>query len=119
MHPKLLHWLNGPSTKDGKTNIQYLSELIGVNGGSIDIRKLGAVPDESPWKRSGLVPNEALDLTAMTHFAWGLMFGIEKDLRDVLNECVQNEINRQVKGTAIYIPRSDEIERFSRKVIPK
>lgn len=116
MHPKLLHWLNGDSSKKGKTNLQYLAELIAVNDGSIDIHKLGAVPNDSVWKRTGLVPNEALDLTGMVQFCHGIMFTLEKDLRNVLNECVQHEIDQQVRGTRIIIPRSDEISRFSKKV---
>lgn len=114
MHVKLLHWLNGPSTKEGKTNLKYLAELIAVNGGSIDIGRVGAIKNESVWGRTGLTPNEALDLTSMVHFSWGIMFAIEKDLRGELQEVVQIEINRQQSGMTIHVPNSSEVSAFSK-----
>lgn len=117
MHPKLLHWLNGPSNQEGKTNLSLLAELIAVNGGSLDIHRIGAVPNQSKWGRVGLTPNEALELTGMVQFAWGIMFTLEQDLRPVLHEAVQNEITRQERGSAIHIAGSSEIAQFGKPFV--
>lgn len=114
MHQKLLQWLNGPSNMDGKTNLQYLAELIAVNGGSLDIHKIGAVKNESKWGRAGLTPNEALELTGIVQFGWGIMFTLELDQRGLLHEAVQNEITRQERGSRIHIAGSTEIAKFGK-----
>lgn len=117
MHPKLLQFLNGPSNTEGKTNLRLLAELIAVNGGSLDINRIGAVPNESKWGRAGLTPNEALELTGLIQFCWGIMFTLEQDLRPLLHEAVQNEITRQEKGSAIHIAGSSEIAKFGKPFI--
>lgn len=117
MHPKLLIWLNGPSPKDGKTNLHYLAELIAVNGGKVDIHRVGAVKNDSKWGRAGITPNEALDLTGMLQFAWGIMFVLDADMRGELHEAVQNEITRQEKGFLIHIPGQNEVAQFSKPFV--
>lgn len=113
---KLKMWLNNPSKKPGLTNLAYLAELIAVNGGSFDIHAIGSklVP-ESPWKRVGLVPNEALDMTGMIQCAFGIMIGVGLDLEQDFHEIIQNEIERQRVGTCIHVATSDEQRRFGKQ----
>lgn len=113
MHPKLMKFLNGPSRCEGKTILTYLSELIAVNGGSIDIKKIGSMKVTNPWGRTGLTPNEAFELTGMVQFAHGIMFTLELDLTATFNEAIQNEISKQVDGRKIYVPLTEEVQKFS------
>lgn len=115
MHPKLQEFLNGPSNKKGLTNLMYLAELIAVNGGSIDIGSLVRVPNDTVWGRKGLIPNEALDLTGMIQFAWGILFTIEQDLRPLLFEVIQKEITRREARSSIYIPTTEEQSVFGKQ----
>lgn len=115
MHPKLQEWLNTPSNKEGSTNLMYLAELIAVNGKSIDIGRLGRVPDDSVWGRKGLIPNEALDLTAMVQFAWGIMFALGVDLRPNLYEVIEKEVTRREARSLLYIPTNEEQNVFGKQ----
>lgn len=108
MHNKLIQYLNSG-------NLTKLAELIAVNYGQIDIKRIGPVPNDSVWGREGLTPTEAFELTAGIQFCWGIMFGLGIDDHKELNEAIQNEITKREQKLSICIPTTEEINRVIKR----
>lgn len=90
---KLLEFLNS------NNNLRRLVELYRVNNKSFDIKQIG---------RPGLTPNEALDLTSMVQFCWGIMWAMSWDGRDWLVQVLENEVARIERGGTIHVPTEEE-----------
>jgi hypothetical protein len=104
----LLEWLDSDSKKVRRngtcpTNLEYLSELISVNGGSmeLEIGMLGKIMHgEGPYGRVGLTLTEGLELIHLVSVVKGFMLACDENpiLWKAFEIKIQQEINRVLAG---------------------
>lgn len=113
----LAEWLSSPSGRTNKNTICYLAELIAVNGGSIEVTKIGnIVPNKTVWKRAGLNPQEAIDLVRLSSFLKGMFYVLEnQELEHEVFQLIQREIEKMERGSKLVIPTLSEQKVFGKE----
>lgn len=114
MHPKIREWLDKPVGKDDKKVLEYLAELIAVNGGSMNVTTIGTVkPKNNAWKREGLTPQEGIFLVKLQAFLSGMLEIVPHDnSAQEVSELIQAEINRVERKGMLLEPTSTELAQF-------
>lgn len=134
-----LDWLNAsmgvrrqnnmPHLSSEPTILQYLAELIYVNGGSMVVKGFGNVQlGIGAYGRIGLKIDEAFHLCELTGTLNGLMIACDgnQTIKDATHTLIQEEINRVEKefldlnAKALVIPTPDDVKNVeqSRIIMP-
>ena len=134
-----LEWLNAPMgikrqigipyLAETPTILQYIAELIYVNGGSMVIKGLGKIElGVGAYGRIGLKLDEAFHLTELSGTLNGLLIAVDGNqvIKDATHTMIQNEINRVEKifldlnSQAIVLPTPEDVSlsEKSRIIVP-
>lgn len=127
----LLEWLDQEHDvvkegKKAKTSIlRYFCELIGINGGSLNVRSWGKIQEGvGPYGRIGLRIDEAMALINLGGIFTGFVLAQGEVMAAAAHVKMQNEINRVKKegfdqgGPVISIYTEDDLKSLD-KVVAK
>ena len=105
MNKTVFDWLTMQcgNYRDGtpRTILQYLSELVSVNRGSIDVTQIGNVLEDSKavYGRIGLTIEEAMNLLEMKGVLSGFFMSVSdsQQAQELIKGKIQEEINRVIR----------------------